>query len=102
MPLEGKYLQRLLWLLHSAGCPPLGLSGEKKNYLAQLRRRVWVELNMPLQIVILPTWVIAIDKGWSYDEDQAQYGETDIEDIKNAKRLLKRDGWNSRCEGEEW
>ena len=94
-------MQRLLWLLHSAGCPTLGLSGEK-NYLVQLRRRVWVELNMPLQTVILPTWVIAIDKGWSYDEDQTQYGETNIEDIKDAKRFLKRDGWISKCKSEEW
>ena len=48
---------------------------------------------MLLQTVILPTCVVAIDKGWSYYEDQPQYGETHVEDIEDSKRLLKRDLW---------
>ena len=48
----------------------------------------------------MQTCVVAIDKGWSYYEDQAQYGETHIEDIKDSKRLLRRDGWTSGCEGD--
>ena len=47
---------------------------------------------MLLQTVILPTCVVvAIYEGWSYYEDQSQYGETHVEDIKDSKRLLKRD-----------
>ena len=55
---------------------------------------------MLLQTVILPTCVVTIDKGWSYYEDQPQYGETHVEDIKDSKRLLKRDGRTYGCEGE--
>ena len=43
---------------------------------------------MLLQTVILPTCVVTIDKRWSYYEDQSQYGETHVEDIKDSKRLL--------------
>ena len=64
-------MQRPLQLLHSADCPPEDLQ---------------VELNM--QLIIIPTLVIAIDKRWFYNEDEAKYGETNVEDVKNAKRLL--------------
>ena len=41
--------------------------------------------------MILPTCVVvAIYEGWSYYEDQPQYGETHVEDIEDSKRLLKR------------
>ena len=64
-------MRRLLQLLHSADCPPEDLQ---------------VELNT--QLIIIPTLVIAIDKRWFYNEDEAKYGETNVEDVKDAKRLL--------------
>ena len=64
-------MRRLLQLLHSADCPPQDLQ---------------VVLNM--QLIIIPTLVIAIDKRWFYNEDEAKYGENNVEGVKDTKRLL--------------
>ena len=64
-------MQRLLQLLHSADCQPQDLQ---------------VELDM--QLIIIPTLVIAIDKRWFYNEDEAKYGENNVEGVKDTKRLL--------------
>ena len=70
---EEKCLQRLSWLLCSVGRQPRGLPWKVRCNIFEIKL----------------TCVITIDERWPYDENQAQYGENNIQDIKNAKRFLK-------------
>ena len=70
---EEKCLQRLSWLLCSVGRQPRGLPWKVRCNIFEIKL----------------TCVITIDERWPYDENQAQYGEKNIQDIKNAKRFLK-------------
>ena len=70
---EETCLRRRSWPLCSGGRQPRGLPWKVRCNIFEIKL----------------TWVITIEDGWPYDENQAQYGENNIQDIKNAKRFLK-------------